>query len=912
MSLLSAHPTPFKTIPSPSTPEFKAFLTTQLSSASQLLSSLSSSPSSWTTGKLFNSPKLPTKTFKTASPPGAGEKVSGVGWHARVSRHAVTGGGLEQWWQGLGAEHSQHETEYVESCVKAECVEVLEPGVAEVWQTSYHLPPPTTNRSFLFLLITIAPDSPLHPSPSTDKSTGSFLVLTIPVAHDKCPEAKGWVRGSYAAVEEVKLEGDEVVWRSTPYLKPDSAQTGTLGIRLEFGCGEHEIDAAVAAVRALYPETLILQFKTAGLYEPPKAELVPFLQAERAGKPLPAFPARVIEIMYLIKRTPRCFEAHYDVNTKQIFHNLELPRFTNFPGDRFESNEVAAMAAKHPLVLAEIERCKLGDTTVVLETWDYGRDDPDEDRRLIQIFFYSRNPKTNAPNSNHYAYPLDFMCIVDVTLNDVIRIDHLATGSGPLEKRHTGPHKYGTPIEPEYDHELQSFPARTTMKPLQVIQPQGVSFQTDGYLVNWEKWRFRVGFNWREGMTIHDVTYDGREVFYRLSLSEMFVPYGDGRAELGGHGGLHRKSAFDLGSVGAGNCANDLALGCDCLGVIKYFDGTVLTGDGSHVPKPNAICMHEVDAGIQSKHTNHRTGKASVVRKRQLVLQTLITVANYEYIFYWIFDQSGEIEFETRATGILSTTPIHPDNTDPIGFGTRVASGTFAPSHQHIFSLRIDPSIDGHNNSVQVTDSVPVPTHPTLNPYGVGYTTESTIVKTSGTLKTDPTKARTFKIINPTKINPVSLTPVGYKIKTLHTQMLLAQPESFHAQRAPFSQAPVWITKYQDRELFASGKYTNQSRRETGGLRSYVERNENVDNEDIVFWHTFGFTHNPRTEDWPVMPVEGSKVMLTPYNFFTHNPALDVPPSNQAFNQSRGVDETLKVGADTRASEVDSCCKPRL
>lgn len=95
---------------------------------------------------------------------------------------------------------------------------------------------------------------------------------------------------------------------------------------------------------------------------------------------------------------------------------------------------------------------------------------------------------------------------------------------------------------------------------------------------------------------------------------------------------------------------------------------------------------HEVDAGIQWKHTNHRTGRAVLVRKRQLQLQTIITVANYEYIFYWVLDQSGEIEFETRATGILSTTPIDPVNEDKINFATRVGDGVLAPYHQHIAS----------------------------------------------------------------------------------------------------------------------------------------------------------------------------------------------------------------------------------
>lgn len=88
----------------------------------------------------------------------------------------------------------------------------------------------------------------------------------------------------------------------------------------------------------------------------------------------------------------------------------------------------------------------------------------------------------------------------------------------------------------------------------------------DGHLVQWQKWRCRVGFNWREGMVLHDVTYDERELFHRFSLSEMFVLYGDPRSPYS------RKSVFDVGDIGAGVAANNLALGYDCLGLIKVGD----------------------------------------------------------------------------------------------------------------------------------------------------------------------------------------------------------------------------------------------------------------------------------------------------------------------------------------------------
>jgi len=110
-----------------------------------------------------------------------------------------------------------------------------------------------------------------------------------------------------------------------------------------------------------------------------------------------------------------------------------------------------------------------------------------------------------------------------------VRIDPLATGGkedglkyftgGEFPMAHLKPNEYYpgiTGLEPRKD-----------LKPLNIVQPDGPSFTvTDNNLVSWQKWRFRVGFNYREGMIVHDVRYDGRPVFYRLSVSEMTVPYG--------------------------------------------------------------------------------------------------------------------------------------------------------------------------------------------------------------------------------------------------------------------------------------------------------------------------------------------------------------------------------------------------
>lgn len=157
----------------------------------------------------------------------------------------------------------------------------------------------------------------------------------------------------------------------------------------------------------------------------------------------------------------------------------------------------------------------------------------------------------------------------------------------------------------------------------------------------------------------------------------MTVPYGDPRSPY------HRKQAFDLGDAGAGGCANNLALGCDCLGMIKYFSGWLSDEEGNPVAAENVTCLHEQDGGIGWKHTNVRTGNASITRARNLVIQSIITVGNYEYIFAWIFMQNGNVELETRATGILSTQLIDDGKTSP--WGNVVSRGVLATNHQHLF-----------------------------------------------------------------------------------------------------------------------------------------------------------------------------------------------------------------------------------
>lgn len=134
------------------------------------------------------------------------------------------------------------------------------------------------------------------------------------------------------------------------------------------------------------------------------------------------------------------------------------------------------------------------------------------------------------------------------------------------------------------------FKVRDTLKPLHVMQPEGVSYRLEGRTIKWQNWSAHIGFSYRDGLVLSDITYDDgkngvRPLFYQLSVAEMVVPYAK---TIFPH---HRKHAFDTGEYGIGALANSLALGCDCLGSITYLDADFVTRAGGIETIKSAICI---------------------------------------------------------------------------------------------------------------------------------------------------------------------------------------------------------------------------------------------------------------------------------------------------------------------------------
>jgi primary-amine oxidase len=289
--------------------------------------------------------------------------------------------------------------------------------------------------------------------------------------------------------------------------------------------------------------------------------------------------------------------------------------------------------------------------------------------------------------------------------------------------------------------------------------------------------------------------------------------------------------------------------------------------------------MHEEDYGILWKHVDLPSGRTEVRRSRRLVISSIATVGNYEYGFYWYFYLDGTMQLEVKLTGIMSTMGVEGD--DAGAFANMIAPGLAAPYHQHMFNVRLDVEIDGPNNSVFEVDTLPAPPGPD-NPWDNAFGPTATLLEheLAARRRVDPSKSRSWKIANRTKANIVG-QPTAYKLLPASTPTLLADPASSVGRRAEFAAHNLWVTPFHEEERRAAGEFPNQSRG-GDGLPTWTAQDRAIVDTDIVLWHSFGVTHLPRPEDWPVMPVEYTGFSLIPVGFFDRNPALDVPPTSSA------------------------------
>jgi primary-amine oxidase len=610
-----------------------------------------------------------------------------------------------------------------------------------------------------------------------------------------------------------------------------------------------ELRRVVAAIRADAAFGAAVLFETIELMEPEKAALAAW-PAESVPRIARAnlFRAREAGVWRLLVSLDegKVVQAEHRPKARPL---MQIEQFLEVEG--IVRSDPAFIEACRKRGIEDMEQ-------VCIDPWSAGNFGVpgEEGRNLLHTFAWLRLRE----HENFYAHPIEGLnAVVDLREGVVLRVDDRGAVPTPM-------------TEVNYDHQFVT-ETRDPYKPLDVVQPEGVSFTMDGNLLSWDRWSLRIGFNAREALTLHDIRYDGRPIVHRASLVEMVVPYG---SPENGH---FRKNVFDVGEYGLGKLANSLKLGCDCLGTIQYLDAHLGTMTGGVMTIENAICIHEEDAGLLWKHWDFRTNRTEVRRARKLVVSCICTVGNYEYALYWHLHTDGAIQFEVKATGIINTAACIPGQ--PGKYAREVSPGVVGQIHQHIFCARMEMAVDGAGNSVVECNTYAEEEGP-QNPYGNAFFETETTLRTEleACRRTEPATMRYWKVVNPNSRNHVG-GAVGYKLEPSHTVTPFVRENSPSGRRAAFTRNHLWVTAFHPDERYPAGEYMNHSDGHDD-LSELVRQDRPIENADLVVWHTFGLHHPVRLEDFPVQPCISTGFRLMPSGFFDRNPGIDLAPGTNA------------------------------
>lgn len=589
------------------------------------------------------------------------------------------------------------------------------------------------------------------------------------------------------------------------------------------------------------------------LREPPKAEVL-------AWQPGQAFRR---EALVVVKQGAKTFEAVVDVAARKVVSWKELAGVE--PPETLEEVLGAQEAVKaNAEWQAAMRRRGITDFETVechaVSPGYFGAKE-EQERRIHRVICRDRRGTWNSD-----ARPLEGLIVVwDANEKKVLRV--IDTGAVPVPR-----------APAEYDVESLG-KLREVPGPIRMEQPLGPGFQLRGHEVSWQNWNFHFRVDPRVGLVVSNVRYsDGgraRSILYEGSLSEMFVPYMD-PAE-----GWYHWTYFDAGEF-ALFFGSMLEPGTDCPANAVFFDAVSSDARGIPQRQARAACLFERYAGdVAWRHApSHRDPESRP--KRDLVLRSIATAGNYDYVFDWIFQQDGTIQVRVGATGIdevkgvKQRTAADDSGARADAYGRFIAENTVAVNHDHFFCYRLDLDVDGPANSF-LRDHLRARRLPaeSLRKSLWVVETETARSEAEGKVHLRMDQPEIFRVVNPGSKNPLGY-PTSYELRPGHTTMSLLASDDYPQRRAAFTEYQIWVTPYRDSERYAAGDYPTQSRG-GDGLPAWTRANRGIENTDIVVWYVVGLHHVPRAEDWPVMPTAWHEFELRPNQFFGRNPALDLP-----------------------------------
>lgn len=431
----------------------------------------------------------------------------------------------------------------------------------------------------------------------------------------------------------------------------------------------------------------------------------------------------------------------------------------------------------------------------------------------------------------------------------------------------------------------------TTSRNLRTVRGGGGN--GTGHRVSWLGWSFHVSSDQMHGMVLRNLSFKGERLAYELSFQEYFASY----SSMGSPGQtVYFDTNWEVGSY------SPLELGLDCP-----EDSTLLPiiqHDGDRaVVSENLMCIFEQPTGepMWRHEFSKNRNKIGGIPRTVLKVRVVSVMGNYDYLPTLTLMADGVVEVKVEMGGFLqagySPGVSNDDENHPESpwFGTRLRNNMAGLLHDHVIGVKADLDIGGLSNTLKAGKikygtyeeatggKHPAPGYHAYN--GVKYMDWTTIDTERG-ISHD--RYDSIVVESPTKNRWGAHR--SYEIVFEHSIPRQVLPEFDH----PLGAAIAWqysnvaITRQKDSERYCSFPTNYQIGRaiKSFDLREFQRDQENVVDQDLVFWIMFGLQHYPKAEDVPLVSNFGSGFVLKPRNMHDRAAFEDLPDNREKNHES--------------------------
>mgnify|MGYP001793576380 CR=1 FL=1 len=413
------------------------------------------------------------------------------------------------------------------------------------------------------------------------------------------------------------------------------------------------------------------------------------------------------------------------------------------------------------------------------------------------------------------------------------------------------------------------------LRPPQIFEPDGKRYTVSGRHIEYMGWSFDFRLRTSSGIQIFDVKFKEERIIYELSLQEAVAFYS-------GYTPKGMNTNYWDSYWGTGYYKLELVPGIDCPHTSTLFDAIHSVNRDRPMKIRNAICVFELTNGIPFRrhyNINYKGGYNFYggMPSSALVLRTVTTAYNYDYVFDYIFYPNGVVEVRVGATGYLQA-GYWTNNELPYGY--KVHNVTAGLVHDHIINYKVDLDVAGQSNYYQTID---VEIENITDQWSPGRRRVQKVLRRR-TKDNEKDALYRYNFEKPRYLNFFSETARnrngverGYRIH-LKDVTKMSYPETWPlVNGAAWSLHQLVVTKRKESEDRSSCIY-NQADPYSPVVKfkEFYEDNDSIRNEDLVAWVTTGSLHIPHSEDIPNTATVSNTFgfFIRPFNYFDEDPSI--------------------------------------